>query len=70
MEQIVERIAVTGDDLTPLQVLRYRFLRAEETDAGKRVRIGAERLALSSGEAVRPLNGSEFLVISTGLVRR
>lgn len=65
-ERIVGRVAVTGDDLTPLELVRYRFVRVEMTDYGERTRRGAERLALTSGEDVQAIGAARFMVISTG----
>ena len=66
MEQIIERIDTVGEDGRHVEILRYRHTRIERTNAGRRVRIGAERLALRSGQAVQPLGTAEFILSDTG----
>jgi hypothetical protein len=52
-------------------VIEFRHARWNESDAGRRLAIGARRWALSSGEPVRHLDIATFEVIATGeLLRR
>ena len=60
-----------GDDGSPLLVIEYQLVDRQRTTAGKRDYPGARRLALDSGEPVRPLGDGLWEVIATGeMVRR
>lgn len=71
MENETARIPCFGDDGTPLAVVEYRHSEVSSTKAGARVLVGARRLALSTGEAVRYIDENTFEVIASGeLLRR
>jgi hypothetical protein len=60
-----------GDDETPLIVLQYRLVERIDEPGKSRLRPGARRAQLETGEALRVIDARTFEVIATGeLVRR
>ena len=71
MEEVLARHRCLGDDGTPLTVVERRHLRSVEGAAGPRRQIGARRLELEDGTAVRYIDAETFEVVATGeLLRR
>ena len=71
MEEVIARYRCIGDDETPLVVLEYRHLHQAHSSKGVRRHLGARRLALGNGAAVRYIDAETFEVIESGeLLRR
>ena len=70
MEREISRMRCVGDDGTPLVVIEYQHVDRRRTGSTERTYPGARRLALASGEAVRPLGDGVWEVIATGEVLR
>jgi hypothetical protein len=71
MEEVLARYRCIGDDGTRLVVVERRHMQTVEGPAGARRQIGARRLALEDGAAVRYIDAGLFEVIDTGeLLRR
>jgi len=70
MEREISRTRCIGDDGSPLVVIDYQHVDHRQTDSGERTYPGAQRSALASGDAVRPMGDGVWEVIATGEVLR
>lgn len=71
MEEELGRHHCTGDDGAAVTVIEYRHVETIPGTSGTRTYPGARRLALSTGEPVRYIDGETFEVIASGeLLRR
>jgi hypothetical protein len=71
MEETFAEYACEGDDGASVTVIEYRHVQRIGSASGPRLYPGARRLALSTGEPVRYIDGATFEVIDSGeLLRR
>ncbi|HWK34653.1 hypothetical protein [Sphingomonas sp.] len=69
MEELA-RYRCVGDDGTELVVLDRRHVHVTRGDQGARRQLGARRLSLISGAAVRYIDATTFELVETGEILR
>lgn len=70
MEELA-RYRCVGDDETPIIVVERRYVHLSRSGNGTRRHLGACRLTLETGEAVRHVSDDLFQVVDSGeLIRR
>ncbi|HEU4961238.1 MAG TPA: hypothetical protein VFT56_12600 [Sphingomonas sp.] len=70
MDEVLARWRCLGDDGTRLVVVERRHIRSVQGGTGPRRQIGARRLELEDGTAVRYIDAETFEVIASGEILR
>lgn len=70
MDEVLARWRCLGDDGTRLVVVERRHMRSVQGETGPRRQIGARRLELEDGTAVRYIDVQTFEVVDSGEILR